>query len=83
MEVGAQEEIRVYANAMYDLIKPKVPITIQAFEDFQVNSMVLTGPELVALKKYFDITPKSDNPDKLLTSPGENREFVEKLKILL
>jgi hypothetical protein len=41
------------------------------------------GPELVALKKYFDITPKSDNPDKLLTSPGENREFVEKLKILL
>ena len=82
MEIGAQEEIRAYAIAMYDLIKDKVPITIKAFNDFQVNSMNLTGPDIEALKKYFNITPKDDAPEKYLTSPGENREFIAKLKIL-
>jgi thymidylate synthase (FAD) len=68
MEPGAQKEIRDYANAIYDLVKPLVPITMEAFMDFRVNAVQLTGPEIEALKNKVP-----------LESPGENREFNAKL----
>tara|TARA_R110001599_G_C12265454_1_gene660814 strand:- start:3196 stop:3993 length:798 start_codon:yes stop_codon:yes gene_type:complete len=68
MEPGAQQEIRDYANAIYDLVKPLVPITMEAFMDFRVNAVQLTGPEIEALKNK-----------NFLESPGENREFIAKL----
>jgi len=71
MEQGAQKEIRDYANAIYDLVEPLVPITMEAFRDFRVNGMFLTGPEIEALRT-----------GKEIESPGERREFEEKKKIL-
>jgi thymidylate synthase (FAD) len=71
MEQGAQKEIRDYANAIYELVEPLVPITMEAFRDFRVNGMFLTGPEIEALRTGHDIP-----------SPGEQREFEEKKKIL-
>ena len=71
MESGAQKEIRDYANAIYDLVQPLVPITMEAFMDFRVNGMCLTGPEIEALRTGCAIE-----------SPGERREFEEKKKIL-
>ena len=68
MEPGAQQEIRDYANAIYDLVKPLVPITMEAFMDFRVNAVQLTGPEIEALRNK-----------NFLESPGENREFIAKL----
>ena len=68
MEPGAQQEIRDYANVIYDLVKPLVPITMEAFMDFRVNSVQLTGPEIEAI-----------NNKNFLESPGENREFIAKL----
>ena len=50
MDPHAQIEIRDYATAMYDLIKPIVPITCEAFEDYRMNSMQLTGLEIEAMK---------------------------------
>ncbi len=50
MDPHAQIEIRDYATAMYDMIKPIVPITCEAFEDYRMNSMQLTGLEVEALK---------------------------------
>jgi thymidylate synthase (FAD) len=44
---------------------------MEAFMDFRVNSMQLTGPEIEAL-----------NTGKPIESPGERREFEEKLKRL-
>jgi len=81
MEQGAQQEIREYANAMYDIIKPLVPITMEAFEDFRTNSMILTGPEIEAIRKHGMFTTGDDT--KFLESPGENREFLEKIKQLV
>jgi len=72
MDQGAQKEIQEYANAIYKLVQPKVPITMEAFMDFRVNSISLTGPELEAIK----------NKNYKLESPGENRELQEKLKLL-
>ena len=69
MESGAQQEIRDYANEIYDLVKPLMPITMEAFMDFRVNAIQLTGPEVDAMK----------NGGKL-DSPGEQREFEAKLE---
>ena len=71
MDEHAQKEIREYANAIYDLVQPLVPITMEAFKDFRVNAMHLTGPEIEALANG---TP--------IESPGERREFEEKLERL-
>ena len=68
MDAHAQQEIRDYAIAIFDLVKHLVPITMEAFMDFRVNAMQLTGPEIEAIAG-----------GKQMESPGELREFKEKL----
>jgi|TARA_B110000114_G_scaffold169470_1_gene193411 thymidylate synthase (FAD) len=71
MDHHAQKEIRDYATAIYELIQPLVPLSMEAFQDFRVNAMQLTGPEIEAIAE-----------GKPIESPGEKREFEEKLKRL-
>jgi len=71
LDTHAQKEIREYAEAIYALVEPLVPITMEAFRDFRVNGMFLTGPEIEALRT-----------GKEIESPGERREFEDKKKIL-
>jgi thymidylate synthase (FAD) len=71
MDEHAQMEIREYANAIYELVKPLVPVTMEAFKDFRADAMHLTGPEIRAI-----VTGEK------IESPGERREFEEKLKRL-
>ena len=68
MDSHAQKEIREYAEAIFALVEPLVPITMKAFMDFRVNAMYLSGPELDSIKNG---TP--------IDSPGERREFEEKM----
>ena len=71
MHETAQWEIREYANAIFKLIEPLVPLTMEAFKDFRLDAITLTGPEIEAL-----------NSGKPIEGPGEKREFEEKLKRL-
>jgi len=71
MDSHAQKEIREFANAIYTLVEPLVPITMKAFTDFRVNAMHLSGPEIESLKT-----------GTIIKSPGERREFHEKLERL-
>lgn len=71
MELGAQKEIRDYAEAIYELVQPLVPITMKAFVDFRMNAIQLSGPEIEAIANG---TP--------IESIGERREFEEKMKLL-
>lgn len=71
MDSHAQKEIREFANAIYTLVEPLVPITMKAFTDFRVNAMHLSGPEIESLKT-----------GTIIKSPGERREFIEKLERL-
>ena len=71
MELGAQKEIRDYAEAIYELVQPLVPITMKAFMDFRMNAIQLSGPEIESIANG---TP--------IESVGERREFEEKLKLL-
>lgn len=50
MDEHAQREIRDYAAAMYALIKPIVPITCEAFEDYRLSAVTLSRLELDALR---------------------------------
>ncbi len=50
MDPHAQQEIRDYANAMFALIKPIVPVTAQAFEDYRLGGLHLSRLELEALR---------------------------------
>ena len=51
MDSHAQQEIRVYADAIYELIKPIVPVSAEAFEQYRLNGMFLTSLEVDALRE--------------------------------
>jgi thymidylate synthase (FAD) len=71
MDSHAQKEIRDYAEAIYALVEPLVPITMRAFKDFRVDAVYLSGPEIESIKNG---TP--------IESPGERREFEEKKRVI-
>ena len=50
MDAHAQQEIRDYANAMFALIQPIVPIAAEAFLDYSLHSMSLSRLEIEALR---------------------------------
>jgi thymidylate synthase (FAD) len=72
MEDHAQKEIRDVATQVYDAIKPIVPVTCEAFEDFRVGSVTLSRLEVLAIQADARSIP----------GKGENAEFQEKLKLL-
>jgi thymidylate synthase (FAD) len=51
MDPHAQLEIRVYAQAMHDLIAQIVPVTMEAWRDYDLEAMQLTKLEIEALKQ--------------------------------
>jgi len=51
MDSHAQKEIRDYAEAMYRLIEPICPMTMEAFRDYHLNGAFLTGLEVEALAR--------------------------------
>jgi thymidylate synthase (FAD) len=50
MDPHAQQEIRDYANAMFALIQPIVPIAAEAFLDYNLGAMHLTRLEIEAVR---------------------------------
>jgi thymidylate synthase (FAD) len=85
----AQKEIQVYGNAILDLIKPIVPWTIDAWEDYSPyrGGMMLTKYEVDSFKKAFaddDVTRAIwhylDNAENI--SGLEKKEWADKLKKL-
>lgn len=50
----AQYEIRVYANAIADIVKKWVPFSYKAFEDYRLNSISLSNPAKNALRELME-----------------------------
>ena len=50
MDPHAQLEIQVFAKAMYELLKPIVPVSCEAFEDYRLEAMHLTRLEIEAVR---------------------------------
>ena len=47
----AQYEIRVYADAMLDIVKKWVPLTYEAFEDYRIGGTELSAKEVNLMRK--------------------------------
>src|SRR5690606_26893314 len=50
MDAHAQIEIRRYAEAMYALMQPIVPVTMDAWRDYEFDAVHLTGREIEAIR---------------------------------
>ena len=72
----AQKEIRDYADAMYELVKPNFPICCEAFEDYMMGAVTFSRKEMEVIKyeladrKAFDLSELSKR---------ERTEFLEKI----
>ena len=70
LDSHAQQEIRVFAQAMLDLIEPIVPVTVEAFRDYRMESMHLTRLEIEAMRE--------GNSELSTENTREQREWDEK-----
>ena len=57
MDSHAQQEIQDYAKVMFEMVKPKVPIATEAFEDYSLNSISLSRMEKDVLEYVFNHFP--------------------------
>lgn len=64
----AQWEIRAYANEMVELIRPYVPISMRAFDDYILNGVSISQMELDTIRWY------------LLRHPEGHASLLENLK---
>lgn len=79
----AQYEIRVYAQAILDLIKPVVPLTIEAFEDYTLNSISLSALDIKALQQILSTVIIEDTlVDNIFKNKREKEEFIQKYNII-
>ena len=77
MDAHAQYEIRVYAEAMGELVRRWVPHAWEAFRDYRLEAASLSRQELLAVKGLL----RGESPDyrALGLSAREQREFLQKL----
>jgi len=78
----AQWETRMFANAMYDLVKPMVPDAMRAFENYILNGVKFSSKEQQILKTMLQKTHNTElqfevNASKL--NQTEKKEFMEKI----
>lgn len=91
MDSHAQWEIRQYANALFEIIKPIVPEASQAFEDYILNSVTLSALDtdalftLLAQIRYdFDLEETiTDISEEKFSNKRERTEFIAKIKELI
>jgi len=67
----AQIEIREYASAVYELIKPLVPIACEAFEDHILHSVTISQFELTQLQEVLKGVDLPTQLKHLLPKGGE------------
>jgi len=83
----AQYEIRVYAQAIAEIVKIVVPMTWEAFEDYVLFARTFSRMESEILKKALEKTGTKIDWHELLKettlSKGEKEEFLSKISALL
>lgn len=65
MDSHAQLEIREFAQAMWRLLEPLAPFTMEAFRDYELESMRLTKLEIEAMKRAAQgLPPELDSSNR-------------------
>jgi len=82
MHSHAQYEIRQYANAMFDLIKPIFPLSCEAFEEYRLNASGFSQTEMEILRESIDYSKlQSLLEGKSKLSKREVDELKQKLMV--
>lgn len=86
----AQREIRDYADAMYELVKPNFPLCCEAFEDYIQGATTFSKQEMGVIKELLEYADtKAALAGMSVRGAGvlesklgkrESKEFLEKLK---
>ena len=86
----AQREIRDYADAMYELVKPNFPICCEAFEDYMQGATTFSKQEMGVIKELLEYADtkaalagmgvKDVGVLESKLGKRESQEFLEKLK---
>jgi thymidylate synthase (FAD) len=85
MEATAQYEIRVYANAIFELAKQYFPTSFEAFQDYWLKAVTLSGTEAKLLSNMLPRTISEEMFANVLSAPSpdftkrEAEEFRQKL----
>ena len=74
MDDHAQKEIQDLARQIADLVRPIVPVTWEAFEDFVLGAVTFSRLEMAALKGSMVNSERPSIPGR-----GENSEFQNKI----
>ncbi len=80
----AQEQIRVYAEAMLEQLKPHFPVTIAAWENYVLNAVTFSADEISILRELLFNGEKQEYLDVLELAhrnlrPTRFKEFKAKL----
>ncbi len=54
MDSHAQYEIRVYANALYEIVKAVAPVSLAAWEEYMFEAKRFSRTEMAVLRSFFD-----------------------------
>ena len=79
LDAHAQREIRVYAEALYELIQTVCPVACEAFEDYILNKVAFSHTEKRMLQKLLQQTDSEfiTNINSEQESPLPKRELEE------
>jgi thymidylate synthase (FAD) len=74
---NAQYEIRVYADAILDIVRQWVPTTYEAFRDYRIGAAQISSTALAVVRRLV----RGERVDQASSgmSPGEWRELMETL----
>ena len=84
----AQREIQDYANAMYELVKPKFPLCCEAFEDYSRDAVTFSKQEMDVIRELLEYTDTKAALAGMSIKAGtlehqlgkrERTEFLEKI----
>jgi thymidylate synthase (FAD) len=79
LDTHAQAEIRAYAEVLADVLRRWVPLTWEAFQDYRLNALELSGPAVELLKKM--LAGEKVTVEQSGLSPREWRELMHSLGV--
>lgn len=83
IDAHAQYEIRVYGQAMAEIVRAAVPMAYEAFEDYMLHAQRFSRKELLAIRSMLTSgTPEESILEAAGLKGREAQEFISKLEDL-
>jgi thymidylate synthase (FAD) len=80
IDAHAQYEIRVYGEAMAEIVKAAAPLAYEAFEDYILHARRFSRTELDVMRSLLSSLPSVEELESRGLSGREAREFLDKMQ---